>query len=389
MRTTPLNPPHGGTLTEQALPADIATELAQGARHLPAVALDDFHYHDLICLATGIYSPLTGFQDYDTVLSVLQDWRLPDGPIWPIPVTLPVDAATSASLKTSRPVRLTYRGSSVAIMHVKDRFWLDPRYEAEAVYGTLDAAHPGVARVLQDSPIRLAGPVTLLADPVSSVAPVLTPRAMRKEITARGWHTVAAFQTRNPLHRAHEYIQKVVLESIDGLVLHPLIGTTKSDDVPVPVRWQVYQVLLAAYYPPSRTLLSGFPAAMRYAGPREALLHALARKNYGFTHFIVGRDHAGVGSFYSPTASQEVFRQFSAEALGIHIIPVDPAFYCRRCEQMATARTCPHDTVYHEVLSGTRLRQTLARGHSLPPETIRPEVAEILKRYYESPAKTP
>ncbi len=382
MRTTSLIPPHGGLLVEQELPLAIAKELGNTLQHVPAVPLDRFHYDDVICLATGAYSPLRGFQDRYQVRTVLSDLRLPDGDVWPIPITLPISDAVAARVKKSRLVRLTHDGRTVAIMHVDDIFWQDPEEEARAVYGTDNRQHPGVRRLMSESPIRLAGPVTLTEEPTWPESPILTPREMRALIRERGWNTVAAFQTRNPLHRAHEYVQKVVLEGVDGLVIHPLIGTTKADDVPAEVRWQVYQALLSEYYPQERTSLSGFPAAMRYAGPREAVLHALARKNYGFTHFIVGRDHAGVGSYYHPLASQKIFEQFPREEIGIVIVPAEPAFYCRKCEQMATQKTCPHPASQHEMLSGTRVRTTLKQGGFLPPETIRPEVEALLRDYY-------
>lgn len=384
MRTPSLIEPHGGLLVEQELPLAIAKELVQTLTQVPQVPLDRFHYDDVICLALGIFSPLRGFQDRHQVRRVLETMRLPDGQVWPIPITLPIANGVSSRIQKSRLVRLTFDGRTVAIMHVDDIFWQDPEEEAYLVYGTTDATHPGVRRVLGESPIRLAGPVTLTAEPGFFEQPVLTPRDMRSLIRERGWATVAAFQTRNPLHRAHEYIQKVVLETVDGLVIHPLIGTTKSDDVPAPVRWQVYQTLLREYYPPARTYLSGFPAAMRYAGPKEALLHALCRKNYGFTHFIVGRDHAGVGAFYHPLASQQIFQRFTPEEIGMTIVAAEPAFYCRTCQQMATAKTCPHDPSVHETLSGTRVRTTLKAGGTLPPETIRPEVEAILQAYYQS-----
>lgn len=383
MRITSLIPPHGGILAEQSLPMTIAHELTGQLTHGPSVDLDPFHYFDVICLATGVYSPLTGFQNRFAVETVLSDWQLPEGELWPIPITLPISSDASAQVKKYHLVRLRYQGKTVAVMHVDDVFWLDPEREAQMIYGTTDAKHPGVHRVFHDSPIRMAGPVTLTREPSFQEQPVLTPREMRHMIADRGWRQVVAFQTRNPLHRAHEYIQKMVLETVDGLVIHPLIGATKADDVPASIRWHAYQALLRNYYPANRALLSAFPASMRYAGPREAVLHALARKNYGFTHFIVGRDHAGVGSFYHPLASQRIFERFPQGSYGMTIIPAEPAFYCRRCEQMATEKTCPHPAESHEVLSGTRVRTTLSQGESLPPHTIRPEVEEILKRYYQ------
>jgi ATP sulfurylase len=312
----------------------------------------------------------------------LNHWRLPDGRIWPIPITLPVTAKVSRQLKVSRLAALVYQGTIVGGIHVEDVFWLEPRDEAERLYGTTDPSHPGVARCLTESPIRVAGAVTMIGHAHFDTLPVLSPRAMRQAIEHKGWRTVVAFQTRNPLHRAHEYIQKCALEWVDGLVIHPLIGLTKADDVPALVRWQSYRTLIERYYPRSRVLLSGFPAAMRYAGPREAVLHAIARKNYGFTHFIVGRDHAGVGNFYHPLAAQQVFQQFPD--LGISILTPAPAFYCPGCGQLATERTCPHDPEQREALSGTRVRSALQHGEALPAHLIRPDVAGILSTYYQT-----
>ncbi|PSR23605.1 MAG: sulfate adenylyltransferase [Sulfobacillus acidophilus] len=383
MRTPSLIAPHGGYLAEQELPVAIAQELRHAFDHLPAIPIDRFQLDDAICLAWGVFSPLRGFQNRHEVQSVLKNMHLPSGAIWPIPITLPISGAISARIKKSRLVRLVHAGQTRALLHVDDIFWQDPEEEAAIIYGTRDPHHPGVAHALTMSPIRLAGPVTLTQEPQWPQSPVLTPRAMRTLIRERGWSTVAAFQTRNPLHRAHEYVQKVVLEQVDGLVIHPLIGTTKRDDVPVAVRWHIYETLLKEYYPLHRTGLSGFPAAMRYAGPREAVLHALARKNYGFSHFIIGRDHAGVGTYYHPQASQQIFDQFDPAELGITIIASEPAFYCRKCEQMATKNTCPHQETDHEALSGTRVRATLEQGGSLPPTVIRPEVEAILAAYYQ------
>ncbi|MCY0879159.1 MAG: sulfate adenylyltransferase [Firmicutes bacterium] len=385
MRPASLNPPHGGMLAEQELPLELASELAGALPQVPVITLDRFHYDEVICLATGVYSPLRGFQNRDDVQSVIDDMRLASGQLWPIPITLAVSADEFSQLKKARLARLAFDGEIVALMHLEDLFWQDPETEAQAIYGTRDTRHPGVRRVLATSPLRAAGPVTLTTFPRFPVSPVLTPRQMRQLISRRGWTTVVGFQTRNPLHRAHEYIQKVALEFIDGLVLHPLIGTTKADDVPVDVRWRVYETLLQEYYPKERVWLSGFPAPMRYAGPREAVLHALARKNYGFTHFIVGRDHAGVGDFYPPTASQQLCRELQ-DRLGIEILTPEPAFYCHKCGQLATTRTCPHGADLRHTLSGTAVRQALKTGGALPDTVIRAEVADILHGYYHSRA---
>ncbi len=379
--------PDGAPFGEQVLMGAAGDQFRASLGSGPAIDLDPFHYFDLISLATGIFSPLTGFQDHRTVEKVLDDWQLPQGSPWPIPVTLPVAAKISSQLKVSRLAALVYQGVIVGGVHVEDVFWMEPADEAERLYGTLDRAHPGVERCLSESPIRVAGSVTLIGQPHFDTLPVLTPKAMRQVIHRRGWHSVVAFQTRNPLHRAHEYIQKAALEWVDGLVIHPLIGWTKSDDVPAAVRWQSYQALIHQYYPRNRVLLSGFPAAMRYAGPREAVLHALARRNYGFTHFIVGRDHAGVGNFYPPLDAQRIFQRFSN--LGITIITPAPAFYCRICRQMATEHTCPHGEEAHDQLSGTRVRQTLSAHKTLPSHLIRPEVSTVLSTFYRTQEASP
>lgn len=371
-------------IMEQELPVAIAQELGVALSHVPQVPLDPFHYDDVICLAQGVYSPLRGFLNRYEVRTVLSDMRLPDGQLWPIPITLPIDPSVAQHIKKAGLVRLMYGGNTVALMHVEDLYWQSPEDEARIVYGTSDTQHPGVRRMLDQSPMRIAGPVTLTRDPKWSETPILTPRQMRSYFREHGWRTVVAFQTRNPLHRAHEYIQKTALEMVDGLVIHPLIGETKQDDVPASIRWASYLALVREYYPEQNTLLSGFPAAMRYAGPKEAVLHALARKNYGFTHFIVGRDHAGVGSYYHPLASQKLLSEISSLDLGITIINAEPAFFCRRCHQMATQKTCPHGTIHHESLSGTRVRKALQEGTELRPDTIRPEVEEILRQYYQN-----
>lgn len=372
------------SIAPRVIPSTLSSSIAMWLEKAPAITLDAFHWADTFCLATGVYAPVTGFQGRRAVQAVLEDWRLPDQSPWPIPITLPVDAELASGLRKADLARLVWNSTTVAILNVEEVFWLDPEEEAYAVYGTLDPSHPGVARVLQVSPIRVAGTVTLVESPMYPVDPVLTPHQMRDLIQQRGWKTVVGFQTRNPLHRAHEYIQKTALETHDGLVLHPLVGYTKADDVPVEVRWRVYEALVSGYFPASRTILSGFPAPMRYGGPKEAVLHALCRKNYGITHFIVGRDHAGVGTFYDPLASQNVFQRFSEDELGIRIIAAEPAFYCYRCLQMATSKTCPHPIANHEVLSGTRVRTTLRGGGELPSVAIRPEVTAILQEYYQS-----
>ncbi len=378
MRTASLEP-------GRIIPYPMCDAIVTWLQKYPAIPLGPVEWADTFCLATGVYAPLTGFQGRLAAKSVLERWHLPSGAPWSIPITLSIEPQLAASLRKTDLARLVYQNATVAMISVEDVFWLDPEDEAVMLYGTTNRQHPGVERLLQASPVRIAGSVTLIKRPEFPVSPVLTPRETRTMIAQRGWRQVVGFQTRNPLHRAHEYIQKVALETHDGLILHPLVGYTKSDDVPLDVRWQAYQILLDQYFPKERTLLTGFPAPMRYAGPREAVFHALCRKNYGITHFIVGRDHAGVSNFYDPQASQKIFERFNQAELGISIITADPAFYCHRCQQMATARSCPHDAVDHEVLSGTRIRTTLGAGGNLPPVAIRPEVEVILQQYYRTP----
>ncbi|RDI94468.1 sulfate adenylyltransferase [Meiothermus sp. QL-1] len=368
--------PHGGQLVDRLRP-----EAPEAYAHLPAIHLSERSYADLELIATGVYSPLEGFMGQADYRQVLAEMRLQNGLPWSIPITLPVEEA-----ETYRPgqrVRLVYRGQTVGLMEVTERYRPDKEAEARQVYRTTDPAHPGVAALLASGPVYLAGPIWLLklsrgAFPEHHHTPAET----RALFAQKGWRTVVAFQTRNPIHRAHEYLHKVALELVDGLFLNPLVGETKSDDVPAAVRMKAYQVLLQHYYPPERVLLGVYPAAMRYAGPREAILHAISRKNYGCTHFIVGRDHAGVGSYYGPFEAQEIFAQFSKDEIGIEILKFDHTFYCRACGSIVSRRTCPHGLEHHLLLSGTKVRELLRAGQGLPPEFTRPEVAEVLRQAY-------
>lgn len=372
--------PFGGTLVNAvsyANPAEFA--------HLPKLELSDRAFADLELLATGAYSPLTGFLGEADYLSVIEHMRLSNGTPWSIPVTLPVTPDEAAHLKGT--VALTRGGAVVGTLEIEEKYAARKSFEAREVYRTEDAAHPGVAALYAQGDVNLSGPVTLLEVPRGEFPNHhRTPAEVRAVIEARGWRSTVAFQTRNPIHRAHEYLQKVALELVDGLLLHPLVGTTKGDDVPAATRVEAYEVLLEKYYPPTRTLLSVYPAAMRYAGPREAIVHALSRRNYGATHFIVGRDHAGVGHYYGTYDAQEIFHNFTEEELGIKILRFEHTFYCQSCHQMVSPRTCPHDAGHHLILSGTKVREILRAGENLPPEFTRPEVAEVLRRAY---AKAP
>jgi sulfate adenylyltransferase len=346
----------------------VATQLVLSARELSDVAL----------ILNGAFAPLEGFlgrADYERVVA---DLRLASGAVWSLPVTLSVARADAPSLDET--VELVDAAGHVrALLDVTDIFTYDKSREAREVYRTEDPAHPGVAVLYAQKDVLVGGRIRPAGVPAPSADPfALTPQETRAEFARRGWKTIVGFQTRNPVHRAHEYIQKSALEIVDGLLLHPLVGETKSDDIPAEVRLRCYQVLLEGYFPPERVLLATLPAAMRYAGPREAIFHALVRKNYGCTHFIVGRDHAGVGNYYGTYDAQALFDTFAPGELGITPLKYENSFFCRRCDAMATRKTCPHPPEHHVALSGTAVRDLLRGGQLPPPEFSRPEVARIL-----------
>src|SRR3989475_6349020 len=348
---------------------------------MPHACLTPVQYADLLCLATGVFSPLAGFVGRTDYESILDAMRLADGSVWSIPVTLAISSDTAKAIGISSTIALQDpAGRVVATMEVTERFSYDKRRESEAVYRTTDQAHPGVARLYGQGDVLLAGPITLLNPSADEPFAAFRrdPVDTRRLFAERGWRRVVGFQTRNPVHRAHEYIQKAALEICDGLLLNPLVGETKSDDISAATRMESYQVLIDNYYPKDRVVLSVFPAAMRYAGPREAVFHAMARKNYGCTHFIVGRDHAGVGNYYGTYDAQRIFDEFDASDLGITPLFFEHTFYCSRCGGMASTKTCPHDESARVTLSGTQVRQMLTRGEVPPPEFTRAEVARVL-----------
>ncbi len=344
------------------------------ARRLPRLEVGQRELSDLFMLAAGALAPLDSFMGSADYEAVVGSGRLASGRPFTIPVVLRANAAPRADR-----VALFVGDQPVGIVNVAEAYATDASREALEVYGTEDEAHPGV-RVLKDSGRwALSGEVIALARPTSGFPQFdLTPAEVRAFKAARGWKTMVGFQTRNPVHRAHEYLQKVALEIVDGLLLHPLVGETKSDDIPAAVRMRCYQELLDGYYPAERVLLATNPAWMRYAGPKEAVFHAIVRRNYGCTHFIVGRDHAGVGSYYDTYAAHRIFDGYSAGELGIEILRFEHTFYCSACGGMASTRTCPHPKELHRTLSGTAVRELLANGEDLPPEFTRPEVARVL-----------
>ena len=372
--------PHGGTLVNQLLAASAADEARAIARSAPRIALDDVALADVQMIATGAYSPLRGFVGHADYERIVAEGRLVDGTLWPIPITLAVSEEQASGLRDGDAVALVgATGEPIGLLHLRERFRSDPQREAQQVYGTTDAAHPGVARILSKNPVLLGGDVTLFELPAAAFPDLaFTPEQTRAAFAERGWRTIVGFQTRNPVHRAHEYLQKAALETIDGLLLHPLVGATKDDDLSAEVRVRSYRVLLDNYYPANRVLLAAYPAAMRYAGPREALLHAISRQNYGCTHFIVGRDHAGVGNYYGTYDAQRIFDTLAPGDLLITPLKFEHTFYCRTCTSIASPRTCPHGPEHHLTLSGTKVRELLRAGTPPPPEFSRPEVAQVL-----------
>jgi len=373
--------PHGGRLIDREARGEEREALLRAASRMPGLELNAREEADLELIANGALSPLEGFMGEADYVSVRDRRRLADGSVWTLPVTLSASEAERARLNLGDDVALRSRdGRLLAVLHLTEIFTYDKQLEAERVYLTTEDKHPGVQALYAQGEYLLGGRVSLVEHPNRlDFAPYrYTPRELRALFAERGWQRVVAFQTRNPVHRAHEYIQKCAMEVVDGLLLHPLVGETKADDIPATVRLKAYEVIIEHYYPHSRTLLGVLPAAMRYAGPREAIFHALIRKNYGCSHFIVGRDHAGVGNYYGTYDAQRIFGDFTRAELGVTPMFFDNTFYCRRCGAMASAKTCPHETEHHVSLSGTKVREMLARGEVPPVEFTRPEVAAVL-----------
>jgi sulfate adenylyltransferase len=373
----------GGDLTDLAAPPSERAALSRHAATLPAITLGARDLADLEMLSSGAFSPLTGFMGEADYIRSRDEMRLASGVPWSIPITLGVEDGVGKQMKTGRDVALlAENGARVAIVKLTEIYRVDRKREAEAVFGTAEDAHPGAKNVTSTPPWCLAGSVILFDEiPGRTFLEYrLSPRETRARFRENGWRKIVAFQTRNPTHRAHEYIQKAALEICDGLLLHPLVGETKGDDVPAAVRMETYKVLLDLYYPKGRAMLSVMPAHMRYGGPREAILHAIIRRNYGCTHFIVGRDHAGVGNYYGTYDAQKIFERFAPAELGIVPLTFENTFYCAKCLGMASYKTCPHDDVDRLILSGTKVREMLRAGQNPPPEYTRPEIAQILVR---------
>lgn len=383
---THLIAPHGGTLINRCVDEATAKKLDEKSGSMAKLALNERQINDLDMIAVGAFSPLTGFmtqKDYDSVVSKM---RLANGLVWSIPITLQVTNEQAAPLKTGTEIALMGPdGKLMAVMELSDKWTPDQKLEAKKVYRTEEEAHPGVAAVYQGGPVYLGGAIHMVRRPTGLPFSDYRndPAQTRKYFNDKGWKTVVAFQTRNPIHRAHEYLQKCAMELVDGLMIHPLVGATKSDDIPPDVRMDCYKVLLDNYYPKDRVLLSVFPANMRYAGPSEAILHAVVRKNYGCTHIIIGRDHAGAGNYYGSYDAQHIFRDFKPEDLGITPMFFENSFFCRTCNNLASSKTCPHPDSDRVALSGTKVREMLAGGQRPPVEFSRAEVADILIKHYK------
>lgn len=385
--TSKLVPPHGGELKPLLIEGRQREELVQRAQGLPEVRLSSRETSDLIMMAIGAFSPLNGFMGEEDYTAVVDTMHLKDGTIWPIPITLAVTSERAAGIEPDEDVALVddETGELMGVMTVREKYPYDKKREAAKVFRTEDEAHPGVAKVYAQGDILLAGPVQAVSE---GPYPLLygdhygRPADTRAIFTELGWSTVAAFQTRNPIHRSHEYCTKIALEVSDGILIHPLVGKLKAGDIPADVRMKCYQVLLENYYPKDRIVLKVYPMEMRYGGPREALLHAVFRQNFGCSHLIVGRDHAGVGDYYGPFDAQKIFEEIPAGDLHIKPLNIDWTFWCHKCDGMASMKTCPHGKEDRVLISGTKVRDMLSAGEMPPKEFSRPEVAQILVDYY-------
>jgi sulfate adenylyltransferase len=380
--------PHGGELINRIATPEQRAEFLDKSEYLPSITIDARAISDLAMIAIGGLSPLTGFMGEADYLSVVNNMHLANGLPWSIPITLAVTAEIASPLQIGTLVRLNdSAGNFVGVLQLIEKYHPDRRHEALMVYRTNDEKHPGVAVLYQQGEVNLAGPIYLLQRESDPRFPTyqIDPIESRTLFRNKGWKTIVGFQTRNPIHRAHEYIIKCAMEVVDGLFLHPLVGATKEDDIPADVRMRCYEIMLENYFPHDRVILAINPAAMRYAGPREAIFHALIRKNYGCTHFIVGRDHAGVGDYYGTYDAQYIFDEFDPGSLGIVPMKFEHAFYCLRTDQMATTKTSPSSKEERIHLSGTKVREMLRQGQLPPPQFSRPKVAAELARAIQIP----
>jgi sulfate adenylyltransferase len=380
--------PHGGgELNPLLLEGEELLAERERARSLPQVRISPREKGDLVMLGIGGFTPLEGFMTHADWESVCSDMTTSNGLFWPIPITLSTDRGTADSIKTGSTVTLVDpdNGDALATMRVTEKYSIDKAHECATVFGTTDMEHPGVKMVMQQGEVNLAGPVKVLSQggfPEKYGALFMSPRETRALFNAMGWSKVAAFQTRNPMHRSHEYLAKVAIEVCDGVLIHSLLGNLKPGDIPADVRTEAISVLTENYFVKKTIVQAGYPLDMRYAGPREALLHAVFRQNYGCSHLIVGRDHAGVGSYYGPFDAHHIFDKIPKGSLETQALKIDWTFWCYKCGGMASARTCPHDEEHRLLLSGTKLRKMLSENAEVPAEFSRPEVLEVLRKYY-------
>ena len=380
--------PHGGgPLKPLMLAGEELTAERARARGLRAVRMSSREKGDLVMLAIGGFTPLEGYMTHADWDGVCRDYRTAAGVFWPIPITLSVDAATAASIALGADIALTDPDDAnpLAMMRVTEKYAIDKARECQSVFRTTDPAHPGVKMVMEQGEVNLAGPVRVLSDGgfrATYGALFMTPAETRAEFERLGWSRVAAFQTRNPMHRSHEYLAKVAIETCDGVLVHSLLGHLKPGDIPADVRTRAIATLIDRYFVPKTVVQAGYPLDMRYAGPREALLHAVFRQNYGCAYQILGRDHAGVGSYYGPFDAHHIFDEIPKGSLEIQPMKIDWTFWCYSCAGMASARTCPHGDDKRLLVSGTKLRSWLSKGEPVPAEFSRPEVLEILRAYY-------
>lgn len=391
MTYTHLVPPHGGKLLPLLVNGKERDEAFNEARALPHVRLNSREVSDLIMLATGAFSPLEGFTGRGDYERVITEMCLKNGLLWPIPITLSISKDKAENIKEGQRIALLSSDNDevMATMLVEEKYTYDKHREAVQVFGTDDREHPGVRSIYEQGEIYLGGPVQVISegDYPTRFVEFARPAETRALFVERGWRTIAAFQTRNPLHRSHEYLTKIALEVCDGLLIHPIVGKLKAGDIPAEVRMECYRVLLDNYYPKARVILKVYPMEMRYGGPREAILHAIIRQNFGCSHIIIGRDHAGVGNYYGPFDAQAIFDELKEGDLHIQPLKLDNTFYCQKCESMASFKTCPHGSESHLSISGTKLREILSRGERPPEEFSRPEVVDILIKYYQEEGK--
>lgn len=381
-------PPHGGELKPLLLKGEDLKAAREKAEDLPQIRMSSRETSDLIMMATGAFSPLHGFMCKKDYTRVVKDMHLTNNTLWPIPITLSVSKEKADSLSLGTDISLIDSDSDelMGSMTIQEKFTYDKYTEAREVFRTEDDAHPGVAKIYAQEEILLGGPVKAFSEgpyPQLYGDQYGRPEDTRAIFMQKGWTTIAAFQTRNPIHRSHEYCTKIALEVSDGILIHPLVGKLKADDIPADIRMQCYEVLLRNYYPQDRVVLKVYPMEMRYGGPREALLHAIFRQNFGCSHLIIGRDHAGVGSYYGPFDAQKIFQEIDPQDLHIEPLNIDWTFWCHKCDGMASMKTCPHDKNERVLISGTKVRELLAQGQMLPKEFSRPEVTEILIDYYK------